>query len=96
MTMPIFAQPVSVSASQSTSSLPASVSSGARLVASDGRPLPLERTQLLCEAGGGIARSVLQQTFRNDGNAPLEVTYLLPLPSDGAVSGYIAADNRGV
>jgi len=83
MTMPIFAQPVSASSSQ-----PASVSSGARLVASDGRALPLERTELVCDASGGIARSVLQQTFRNDGNVPLEVTYLLPLPSDGAVSGY--------
>ncbi|MGC4093313.1 MAG: VIT domain-containing protein [Polyangiaceae bacterium] len=84
MTMPIFAQPVSVPAPSSA----ANSSNGARLVASDGRALPLERTSLVSDAGGGIARSVLQQVFRNDGDVPLEVTYLLPLPHDGAVSGY--------
>jgi Ca-activated chloride channel homolog len=62
--------------------------SGARLVAEDGRPLPLERTTLAGEAGGGLARTVLRQRFRNTESVPLEVTYLVPLPSDSAVSGY--------
>src|SRR5690606_19033868 len=38
--------------------------------------------------GGGIARSVLKQRFHNPSDSPLAVTYLVPLPSDGAVSGY--------
>jgi Ca-activated chloride channel family protein len=84
MTQPIYAS--SVVSPSATTATPSS--SGARLVAVDGRPLPLESTRLECEAGGGIARSVLRQRFRNDGREALEVTYLLPLPSDGAVSGY--------
>jgi Ca-activated chloride channel family protein len=82
--MPIFAQPVI----PTTPAINPLLSSGARLVASDGQPLPLEHTSLSCEAGGGIARSVLKQRFRNHGREALEVTYLLPLPTDGAVSGY--------
>jgi len=61
---------------------------GARLVAPDGHELPLEWTSLECEAGGGLARSTLRQRFRNTEDVPLEVTYLVPLPADGAVSGY--------
>lgn len=84
MTMPICASPVP---SSPPLSAPAS-SNGARLVTPEGRCLPLERTSLECRAGGGLARSVLRQRFVNDGAEPLEVTYLLPLPNDGAVSGY--------
>jgi len=83
MSMPIFSQPVT-----STVDDQPRLSSGARLVSSDGQPLPLEQTSLSAEAGGGIARSVLRQRFRNHGREALEVTYLLPLPSEGAVSGY--------
>src|SRR5262249_19659882 len=37
---------------------------------------------------GGIARYVLEQTFVNVHEDTLHVTYKLPLPADGAVSGY--------
>ncbi|MBZ0120105.1 MAG: VIT and VWA domain-containing protein, partial [Sandaracinaceae bacterium] len=63
-------------------------SSGARLVAPDGRTLPLRATFIAAEAAGGIARVVLRQSFVNPFTSPLSVTYLLPLPADGAVSGF--------
>lgn len=61
---------------------------GGRLVATDGRELPLASVHLATEAGGGIARVVLTQRFENPYDEPLAVRYLLPLPSDGAVSGF--------
>ena len=63
-------------------------SAGAELVTSDGRALPLEATTLRAEAGGGIARFVLEQVFHNPYAETLHVTYRMPLPADGAVSGY--------
>src|SRR5687768_10482502 len=63
-----------------------STSTGGRLVSADGRELPLQSVHLAAEAGGGIARVVLTQRFANPFDQPLEVRYLLPLPSDGAVS----------
>jgi Ca-activated chloride channel family protein len=63
-------------------------STGGRLVATDGRPLPLLAAHVRAEARGGIARTVLTQTFRNVHAEPLQVTYLLPLPHEGAVSGF--------
>ncbi|MEQ9541371.1 MAG: VIT domain-containing protein [Deltaproteobacteria bacterium] len=67
------------------SSTPAS---GARLFARDGATLPLKASHLDVEAKAGLARTVLVQTFANPNDRPLEVTYLLPLPADGAVSGF--------
>jgi Ca-activated chloride channel family protein len=67
---------------------PASPSNGARIVAPDGRTLPLESAQIRAEAKGGIARVILTQRFTNAHEEPLSVTYLLPLPSDAAVSGF--------
>jgi len=61
---------------------------GGRLVAVDGRELPLASARLEARARGGLARAVLVQTFRNPHAEPLHVTYLLPLPHDGAVSGF--------
>lgn len=61
---------------------------GAELVAPDGRALPLVATHLRAEAGGGIVRFVLEQTFANVQDETLHVTYRMPLPADGAVSGY--------
>lgn len=61
---------------------------GARLVADDGRLIPLRDCRLEADAAGGIARTVLRQTFRNPHAEPLQVTYMLPLPADGAVGGY--------
>lgn len=67
---------------------PAGTSSGAELVTSDGRSLALVSAQLRGEAQGGIARLVLEQRFVNSYDENLRVTYRMPLPADGAVSGY--------
>jgi Ca-activated chloride channel homolog len=61
---------------------------GAELVTEDGRSLPLVSATLRVDAGGGIARAVLEQTFENASDDVLRVTYKMPLPADGAVSGY--------
>ena len=71
-----------------SSSLSSATSNGARLVSSQGRELPLEETHLRAEAGGGIARTVVEQRFVNPHDEALHVTYSLPLPADGAVSGF--------
>jgi Ca-activated chloride channel family protein len=63
-------------------------SSGGRLVTADGRTLPLESARLRADACAGVARAVLEQRFVNPYDEPLRVTYLMPLPADGAVSGY--------
>jgi Ca-activated chloride channel family protein len=63
-------------------------STGGRLVTADGRTLALRGATLRADARGGIARVVLEQTFENTFQEPLAVTYLMPLPADGAVSGY--------
>ncbi|MCA9284987.1 MAG: VWA domain-containing protein [Phycisphaerales bacterium] len=62
--------------------------SGGRLVSADGRELPFLGCSLDVDAGAGIARVVLTQTFRNPGDTPLQVTYQMPLPADAAVAGY--------
>ncbi len=63
-------------------------SSGAELVTHDGRALPLVASTLRAQAQGGIARLVLEQQFVNSYAETLNVTYRMPLPADGAVSGY--------
>lgn len=63
-------------------------SSGARLAAVDGRELPLRSAALEGDARGGLARVRLAQTFHNPYPEPLTVTYTLPLPHEGAVSGF--------
>src|SRR5688500_14500869 len=62
--------------------------SGGVLVTADGRTLPLTSAHLRASAEGGVARVTLEQTFRNACAEPLHVTYQMPLPADGAVSGY--------
>lgn len=64
------------------------VRTGAELVTTSGESLPLTGASLSVVAKGGIARAVLTQTFENDHDEPLHVTYKMPLPADGAVSGY--------
>ena len=66
----------------------AGASAGAELVTSDGRALSLVSAKLRGEAQGGIARLVLEQRFENRYAELLRVTYRMPLPVDGAVSGY--------
>ncbi|MDB4945641.1 MAG: Inter-alpha-trypsin inhibitor domain protein [Labilithrix sp.] len=61
---------------------------GAELRAPDGRSLPLVGARLRARAGAGLARVVLEQTFENPYDETLHVTYRMPLPHDGAVSGY--------
>jgi Ca-activated chloride channel homolog len=61
---------------------------GAELVTRDGRSLPLVSARLHADASGGIARAVLEQRFENRSDETLHVTYRMPLPADGAVSGY--------
>lgn len=65
-----------------------SISSGARSVATEGRTLPLVRSEIGCDASGGLARVVFTQTFTNPHPEPLHVTYKLPLPADAAVGGF--------
>jgi Ca-activated chloride channel family protein len=61
---------------------------GAEAVTADGRSLPLVSATLRGTARGGIARLVLEQRFENRLAETLHVTYRMPLPADGAVSGY--------
>jgi Ca-activated chloride channel family protein len=69
-------------------STPAGASAGAELVTTDGRLVPLVGARLVGEAQGGIARLVLEQQFANRYAETLNVTYRMPLPADGAISGY--------
>ncbi|MCA2980341.1 MAG: VWA domain-containing protein [Myxococcaceae bacterium] len=61
---------------------------GGQLNSLDGRTLPLGRAALEADAKGGLVRVTLTQTFHNPHAEPLRVTYSLPLPADGAVSGF--------
>jgi Ca-activated chloride channel family protein len=61
---------------------------GAEVVTADGRSLPLVGAKLRGHATGGLARLVLEQTFENRHAETLRVTYRMPLPAGGAVSGY--------
>ena len=63
-------------------------STGGRLVAVDGKVLPLRGASLVADARAGVARVTLVQTFANPHDVPMRVTYTLPLPADGAVSGF--------
>ncbi len=67
---------------------PSPSTGGCRLVTADGRTLPLRGVKLTASAKGGVARVVLAQRFVNVFAEPLRVTYTMPLPADGAVSGY--------
>jgi Ca-activated chloride channel family protein len=67
---------------------PSEAPTGAEVLTPDGRSLPFAGAKLRIEAGAGIARMVLEQTFENPYEETLRVTYKMPLPADGAVSGY--------
>ena len=54
----------------------------------DGRSYPLRSVQIRARAEGGLASTTLIQAFSNPYDEPLEVTYTMPLPADGAVLGY--------
>jgi Ca-activated chloride channel family protein len=57
-------------------------------VAADRRTYPLKSAQIEAHAEGGLAATTLIQTYDNPYDEPLEVFYTLPLPADGAVTGY--------
>src|SRR5579871_397347 len=61
---------------------------GGRLVSTTGRALPLLGAVVRADASGGVARVVVEQRFKNPHADALVVTYSLPLPADGAVSGF--------
>jgi len=67
---------------------PEGASAGAEVFTSDGRQLALVSAQLRGELEGGLGRLVLEQKFHNDFAENLQVTYRMPLPADGAISGY--------
>jgi Ca-activated chloride channel family protein len=67
---------------------PPAPSTGCRLATADGRDLPLRDTALSADAASGLARVRVVQTFVNPYAEPLAVTYLLPLPADGAVTAF--------
>ncbi|MEO8878357.1 MAG: VIT domain-containing protein [Polyangiaceae bacterium] len=50
--------------------------------------LPLTGVALRCETAGGLSRVIFEQRFANTSTQPLHVVYKLPLPADGAVSGF--------
>src|SRR5512138_3196478 len=58
------------------------------LVSVDGKTYPLKSAAIDARAEGGIAFTRLTQTYSNPYSEPLEVQYTLPLPADGAVTGY--------
>jgi Ca-activated chloride channel homolog len=72
----------------SSTAHPSYESAGGRLVSLDGRTLPLTGAALAADAKAGVVRVTLTQTFHNPHAEPLRVTYSLPLPADGAVSGF--------
>jgi Ca-activated chloride channel family protein len=58
------------------------------LVSVDGRAYPLKSAKIDARAEGGIAATTFTQVYANPYEEPLEVLYTLPLPADGAVTGY--------
>lgn len=79
--MPVLQPPVRISS-------PTHASSGARLISSTGKALPLRSISLDSEAAGGVARTRLRQHFANPYSEPLELAYSFPLPADGTVAAY--------
>jgi Ca-activated chloride channel family protein len=55
------------------------------LRSTDGRTLPLQRTDVEALLTGPVADVVVRQRFRNDSATAIEAVYLFPLPHDAAV-----------
>lgn len=55
------------------------------LKTADGKPLPLEHTQVSARITGPIATVELTQRFRNDTGRPIEAVYFFPLPHEASV-----------
>ncbi len=58
---------------------------GGEVRTDDGGALILRHTEIVAEIHAGVARVTMVQHFQNPYDAPLEATYLLPLPADAAV-----------
>jgi Ca-activated chloride channel family protein len=58
------------------------------LVSIDGRSYPLKAARIQARAEGGVAATTFTQSYGNPYQEPLEVMYILPLPANGAVTGY--------
>lgn len=67
---------------------PASQPTTSRLITANNEELPLRALSLRCQAGAGFAQVVVEQTFMNPYEHPLEVKYQLPLPADAAVGAF--------
>ncbi len=50
---------------------------------------PLERTEVRAEIGGYIARTVVEQRYRNPFGEAIEAVYVFPLPSLAAVNDFV-------
>lgn len=75
----------------------AEAATGTSLVDAAGRALPLREVTLDAHAGQGFARVVVMMRFENVHDERLAVTYRMPLPPEGAVSGYaFSVDGREV
>ena len=55
-----------------------------------GRPFPLLSARVRAHAEGGIARTLLEQSYANPYDEAFEVLYTMPLPADGSVIGYVS------
>jgi Ca-activated chloride channel homolog len=69
---------------------------GSTLISLDGRTLPLIDVKITAHVSGGVVRAQLKQTFRNPYSEILHCHYQLPLPADGAVSGFSFQMNGNV
>ena len=58
-----------------------------------GEELRLETQRAQIEIARGTARTKLKQTFRNPTNRTVEGTYLFPLPTGAAISGFAMTVN---
>ncbi len=83
--MPSLPSDLPVSAPASTTP---TAGAGAELISTDGRALPLLATSVRATAAGGLAQVVIEQRFANPDAEAVHVHYRMPLPADGAVSGY--------
>jgi len=50
--------------------------------------LRLKTLKIAVEINDGVAKTIAEQTFKNDNSCSVEATYLFPLPSDAAVSDF--------
>ncbi|MEP6763347.1 MAG: VIT domain-containing protein [Gemmatimonadaceae bacterium] len=56
------------------------------LRSADGRAFPLQRVRVRTSIAGPCARTVIEQTFANLFDETLDVTWIFPLPGEGAIT----------